>query len=42
MKGSNSSLPKEIITSILRGRSLCGTMMNFLSILGTQKFDHSC
>lgn len=34
MKGSNSSLPKEIFTSILRGRSLCGTMMNFLSVLG--------
>lgn len=23
MKGSNSSLPKEIISSILRGKSLC-------------------
>ena len=32
--GSNRSLPKEILSSIIRGRSLLITMMNLLTILG--------
>ena len=37
LKGSNSSLPKEIVLSILQGRSLLRKMMSLLSILGDQE-----